>query len=321
MIENRIRKSTGDVTDAAILRGRNVVGTLWRGRWCCSVVARCAVTDDTGVIKGGAGKVRGVVTDAAIFTCDNMGRRHSPRTGFFMRPIMTVGAIAGDARVIKNRWRENRVGVADVTILFRRHMVYGGVFRRGEPAVVTAFTAGGDILVKRIEKDCRRKTGGGIVADTAIIQCRNMVNLFAGRGHLVMAEGTVADNARMVKHRLHKGGRTCVAKRTVLGGQQVVSRHACADQTVVTRCAVINDARMVKHAGGKGAWGMTNTTILCGWHVVDGLAARANDALIIVTGCAGLYVEVDAGVVENALKCKSQGVMTPTAIGGRDGMV
>ena len=95
-----------------------------------------------------------------------------------------------------------------MTILFRRNMVYGGVFRRGEPAVVATLTAGDDILMKRIEKDGRGKTGGGIMADTAIIQCWNMINLFAGRGHLVMAEGTVADNARMVKHRPHKGGRT-----------------------------------------------------------------------------------------------------------------
>ena len=200
-------------------------------------------------------------------------------------------------------------------------MVYGGVFCRGESTVVTPFATGGDIQVKRIEKDCRGKTGGGIMAHTAIIQCRNMIHFFAGRGHLVMAEGTVADNARMVKHRLHKGGRTCVAKSAIFGGQYVVTGLACADQTVVTRCAVINDTRMVKHAGGKGARGMTNTTILRGWHVVDGLAARANHACVIVTGCAGLYVEVDAGVIENTLKCKRQGVMTPAAIGGCDGMV
>ena len=112
-----------------------------------------------------------------------------------------------------------------------------------------------------------------------------------------------------------------MAKRAIFGGQYVVTGLACADQTVVTRCAVINDTRMVKHAGGKGARGMTNTTILRGWQVVDGLAACANDARIIVTGGAGLYVEVDAGVIENTLKCKGQGVVTPAAIGGCDGMV
>lgn len=223
--------------------------------------------------------------------------------------------------MIKNRWRESRVGVADVTILFRRHMVYGGIFCGSEPAVVATFTARDDIQVQRIEKDGRGKTGGGIMAHTAIIQCRNMINLFAGRGHLVMAEGTVADNARMVKHRPHKGGRACVAKRAIFGGQYVVTGLACADQTVVTGCAVINDTRMVKHAGGKGARGMTNTTILRGWQVVDGLAARANHARVIVTGCTGLYVEVDAGVIENTLKCKGQGVVAPAAIGCCDGMV
>lgn len=104
MIENRVREGSGDVADAAILCGGNMVGTFLRGRRCCSVVAGCAVTDDTGVIKGGAGKVCGVVTDAAILTCGNMARRHSPCTGFFMRSIMTGCAIVGDARVIKNRW-------------------------------------------------------------------------------------------------------------------------------------------------------------------------------------------------------------------------
>ena len=74
MNENRVRKSAGDVADAAILRGRKVAGTLWSGRRCCSAVAGCTVTHDAGMIKGGAGKGRAVMTGAAILGGGNVSR-------------------------------------------------------------------------------------------------------------------------------------------------------------------------------------------------------------------------------------------------------
>lgn len=79
MIKNDIREGAGDVADTAILGGWNVASMLRRGRRCCTTVAGCTVTHDTGVIKGGTGKVCAVVAGATICRCGNVSRRHSSR--------------------------------------------------------------------------------------------------------------------------------------------------------------------------------------------------------------------------------------------------
>lgn len=152
VIKNDIGEGAGDVTDAAILGGRNVAGVLWRGRWGCTTVAGRTVIHDAGMIKGGTGKIRAVMTGAAILGGGNMCCRHSSRPQFFMGPIVAGRTITGDVVVSENRWRERRVGMAEVTILARWEMVRCGLFRRGEPAVVTTFAAAGDVRVGRIQE-------------------------------------------------------------------------------------------------------------------------------------------------------------------------
>ena len=231
-----------------------------------------------------------------------------------MRTIMAGGTIIGDARVTENRWRECRGVVAKLAILIRRQMVRCQRFRRGEAAVMTTFAAGGDVRVNRAEKYRRRKRGGGVMTHIAIIQGRNMVKLFAGSGHFVMAEGAVADNARMVKYHRGKSARTGMTKRAVLCCQQVIGRHACRDQTVVTRRTIVDDTGMIKHTRGKVSGGMANATVFRGWQMVYRFAARADDARTVVAGRAGLYREVDAGVVKHLPLREAPGVMAPTAI-------
>ena len=106
-----------------------------------------AVVHDAGMIKGGAGKIGGVMTDAAILGGGNMRCRLTPGSQFLMRSIMAGGAIAGDACVTENRWHECRVVVAEMAILIRWQMVCCRLFGRGESTVVTTFTAGGDVRV------------------------------------------------------------------------------------------------------------------------------------------------------------------------------
>lgn len=129
---------------------------------------------------------------------------------------MAGDTISGDACVTENRGYECRCIVTKLAILIRWQMVRCQRFGCGEAAVVTTFAAASDVRVNRIEKDRRRKTGGGIMAHIAIIQGRNMVQLFAGRGDRVMAEGTVADNARMIKHHRGKAAGAGMTKRTIL---------------------------------------------------------------------------------------------------------
>ena len=147
-----------------------------------------------------------------------------------------------------------------------------------------------------------------------------MVNRFAGRDDTVMAGCAVADNTHMVKRYLGKDNGAGVADRTILGGWQVIAGKSGTDHAIVTRCTVVNDTCMIIRTGGKGARGMTNATILRGWHVVDRLASCAIDVRTIVTGPAGLYAKVDAGVVEHVPEREASGVVAPAAIVGSDGV-
>ena len=81
------------------------------------------VTHDAGMVKGGASKVCGVMTDAAILNGGNVRRRLTSGPQFFMRPIMAGRTITGDIVVAENRWRECRVVVAEMAILLRWQMV------------------------------------------------------------------------------------------------------------------------------------------------------------------------------------------------------
>ena len=76
---------------------------------------------------------------------------------------------------------------------------------------------------------------------------------------------------------------------------------------------------MIKHTGGEGATrGVANAAVFRGRHVIGGFAECGR---VVVTGCARLYCEVDAGVVEDIDQREAPGVMTPVAIidGGRMG--
>lgn len=77
---------------------------------------------------------------------------------------------------------------------------------------------------------------------------------------------------------------------------------------------------MIKHPGGEISRGVANAAVLGGRHVVDRLAACADDARTIVAGRAGLHREVDAGVVEHFREREAPGVMAPAAIVDGDGM-
>ena len=64
VIEHGVKKTAGNVADAAIFRGRQVIDVLADGRH--PIVAGRAVVHDTGMIKHRGGKCRGAVTVGAI---------------------------------------------------------------------------------------------------------------------------------------------------------------------------------------------------------------------------------------------------------------
>ena len=59
-------------------------------------------------------------------------------------------------------------------------------------------------------------------------------------------------------------------------GRYVVNELTHSDHIVVARRAAINDTGVIIGTGSKGARGVTNTTIVNGWHVVRRFTARVN---------------------------------------------
>jgi len=64
VIEHGVEKTAGDVTDAAILGGRQVIDVLADGRH--AIMAGRAVVHDAGMIKHRGGKCRGAMAIGAI---------------------------------------------------------------------------------------------------------------------------------------------------------------------------------------------------------------------------------------------------------------
>lgn len=101
------------------------------------------------MIKGRAGKVSGVVTNAAVLVRRNMDHRFTNRVGIFEVTVVTRRAIAGDAHVIKNRRDKGRCCVTEVAVLERGNMVYPFFAGNGKAAVMTAFTTVNNVPVYR----------------------------------------------------------------------------------------------------------------------------------------------------------------------------
>ena len=90
----------------------------------------------------------------------------------------------------------------------------------------------------------------------------------------------------------------------------MINELANNDHIVMTRFTVTDDTGMIIGASGKGARGVTNTTILGRRHVIARFTARRNT----VTGCAIVH---DVGMID---ECTSEtiGVMAHATIGGGD---
>ena len=88
--------------------------------------------------------------------------------------------------------------------------------------VMTAFATADNVLMNRAKKVGRSKISGGIVTDTAIIRCRDMINLLRGCDTSVMAgRAIVGIDAHVVKNRAREA--VCrVTNKTILDGRYVI---------------------------------------------------------------------------------------------------
>ena len=151
MIEHCVGKSARNVTDTAILCGRNVTSILLRPYWSRRrvITVTCgAVTHDAGMIKGTileivangmAGSAIG--SGGGMISClcfsKSAGRRN-------MIAVMARSTITSDTRMIENLGSEAIVSMANVTILscwYMARRLNNTLIAGNKLADVTAFAA------------------------------------------------------------------------------------------------------------------------------------------------------------------------------------
>ena len=158
MVENARGKATGFVTDAAILRGCNVIGFHAYGRHS---VARRTVIHYAGMIKHRTNKRSGVMTDTAIFSCGNVRIRLANGR----RAVVARSAIATNTRVVEYRGTKRCGGVTEITILISGQVVYGHLLTGSKLTVMTSIAA---VAHAGMIKHTRGETAGDMAYGTIL---------------------------------------------------------------------------------------------------------------------------------------------------------
>lgn len=120
MIKDRSGKTTGNVTDAAIVGRRNMIVMLSNCR--NTIMAGFAVADCAAMIENCAGETGCAVTNAAIFRGDDMRGRFRKGAECIVGATMARDTIRGDAGMIEYRRIECRRRVASMAVLARGYM-------------------------------------------------------------------------------------------------------------------------------------------------------------------------------------------------------
>lgn len=196
---------------AAIAGGRDMVcGLAFCHR---AVVAGGAVAGDAGMaedrrLEGGDG-----MAEIAVLTRRQMIGRGILAGG--ERAVMATAAAAGDALMMKRRWREFVADdMAYTAIAHGRNMVR--LLAGGDDAIVAGHA---DIDDAMMIEDRSGERIGPQMAGGAVFHGRQMNGGFARADHAVMASRAAVDHARMI---INAGGK---AARGVAGAAIAAERH------------------------------------------------------------------------------------------------
>jgi len=116
-------------------------------------------------------------------------------------------------------------------------------FAGKELADMAAFATSGNVLMKRDKKGCRGKNNSGIVADTAIILCRDVIDFLGGCDACVMAGCAIVGIYAQVAESYARKARkviNIVTRRTIQGRRYMIYRLSDTDRTVMARGAVVD---------------------------------------------------------------------------------
>ena len=167
--------------------------------------------------------------------------------------------------MIKDRRKERRCVVAEVTVLGGGHMVHRRILTDGIDPIVTSSAVVGDASVIK-------HTGGkstGIVAHPTILGSGDMCGGFTRGDRAVVAGCTIAGDTFVREDRgpKRRGGMTKVA--ILRSGYMISGRFLTRGiNTIVTPVTAIGYTGVIKHAGSKTASNMAHGTIFRGRNMI-----------------------------------------------------
>ena len=332
MAEHRGHEGTaGHVADVAVLGRRHMIRLRVLAGGIGAVVAGVTALADhigTTVVDKGVQETARVMAHGAVTTGIAVYRgirfTYCTQRDMVRTAVMTGGAVIGDTAVRKYRWCEYIRCMAQFAVL-RCWQVTGRLHQlgpvRNEAFVMTALTTAGDTRVHRREEGCRREHSRGVVANAAVIPCRDMINAFRRRyTGGVTGRAIVGVDARMVVGDTRKSGevRGDVARRTIEARRNMTRMLAKRNVTVMAQLAIPGiDTRVVEYCTGERYGVMTVDAVLVigigGYVIVE---FTDTDAVIVAAGAAA----DDAGMII-AARAESTRGMTDLAIVRADGHV
>ena len=202
-----------------------------------------------------------------------------------------------------------RVIVTDTAFIQCRDMIIRLAYGANQDMIGIAIMAGFTFVSNtRVSKVlCWFERGSGNVAHITILVRRYMFDRLSSADATIMAGCAIAGiDTHVVKCRISKV-RGAMTYGAICCGWQVIYVFTITDHLVVTGFTVINNTGVIIAAGGKGARGVTNTTIFRGWHVVERFTARTNT----MAGCAIVH---DVRMIDECTR-ETLGVMARSTIG------
>ena len=181
------------------------------------------------------------------------------------------------------------------------------LLRRCNTRVVTgrAIAVHNSRVMHKSASECTKAVVDSVVAGRTVLVRRYMTQRLAFADITVMAGQAVAGiGAGVVKRRSSKvGGVMANSAVLVVGtGRYVIRQFTHTDHIVVAGVTATIDTGMVIGTSGKGARGVTNTTVLTGRHVVGRFTAGINSmtggAIVhdarMINGCTSETISVVA---------------------------
>lgn len=212
-----------------------------------AIMARCAITNDTGVIEGATGECAGCVADTAIFICRHMIACLAGCIGSVVAGITTDRSHQYTAVVNEGASKAHRV-MAHTAVLCGGCMIGRHAGCRG--SVVAGSTGLGHRIEDRVVESTVHVERLDAMADHAIHVRQGMILCLTGRVCAIVTGDTAIRYVAVVDMRREESIR-CVTVTTLTFSGDVPRIHACGCGSIVASGAGAGIGTVVEAATGQ----------------------------------------------------------------------